>query len=321
MQGLSAYGSWMLCIIAALRDLGISPGSRSLNNTTRHMAQILNMQSYSYNNNLTAAQRTATQLLKSYFTAAGAEHPCFISVPTFAYSPTVHTSEVGVVVQLFYYALPSSAGTKSGKLTSNKYGTSANQVNAATSGNTAYTEKLSSSALKTLGTALSRVFSVAGLHSSTGKLNTNTPNGQSVPVELRIVRLHQPYLNSAILAQYLAVNASKYGFARLRQSLLSAIPLGNSMYAGQVLNNTRAQLAGQEVGAVAGQVSGLDVTSTIIGIKVQLSGLLTTQRNAPRKTVSTVSVGTFHGGDGRHTAVDYASSTSKSTLGAYTVKV
>lgn len=136
-----------------------------------------------------------------------------------------------------------------------------------------------------------------------------------MPVELRIVRLHQPYLNSNILAQYLAVNASKYGFARLRQSLLSAIPC-----AGKTTN-------GQIDSAVAGKAnlhtaSGNLPTSAIIGIKVQLSGLLTTQRNAPRKTVSTVSVGTFNSGvlDGT-TTVDYASSTSKSTLGAYTVKV
>lgn len=59
-------------------------------------------------------------------------------------------------------------------------------------------------------------------------------------------------------------------------------------------------------------------TNSVLGVRVQVSGLLTTQRMAPRKTVSTVSAGTFHG-PGTH--VDYSSHTSKSALGSYTVKV
>lgn len=68
-----------------------------------------------------------------------------------------------------------------------------------------------------------------------------------------------------------------------------------------------------------GSTQGLTaVNFGVLGVKVQVSGLLTTQRMAPRKTVSTVSTGTFHG-PGTH--VDYSSHTSKSALGSYTVKV
>jgi len=154
---------------------------------------------------------------------------------------------------------------------------------------------INSTALSSLVPALSRLF-------------TGTVMDTSPQVQLRIVRLHSPYLNSNILAQFLAMNASKYGFTRLRHYVLSAIPLTT--------------------------VSSLTTSSVIVGVKVQVSGLLKTQRNAPRKTVSTVSVGTFHGNttkiqlagsspniDPIKTSVDYSSHTSKSTLGSYTVKV
>lgn len=140
--------------------------------------------------------------------------------------------------------------------------------------------KLNSTSLNSLVAALSRLFS------STTDLQ--------VPVQLRIVRLHHPYLNSSILAQFLALNASKYGFARLRQYVLNSIPL-STIASTQNTN-----------------------TNSVLGVRVQVSGLLTTQRMAPRKTVSTVSAGTFHG-PGTH--VDYSSHTSKSALGSYTVKV
>jgi len=214
------------------------------------------MQSYNFiTTKLVAAQRTATDLLKSYFASYySPEDPrTLISTPTYSV-----TSE-NVVVQLFAY---SSAITRFAK----------------TTGPVKPSPKLTGSALNNLVEALSRLFTAAG---------SNT-----VSVQLRIVRLHHPYLNSSILAQFLAVNASKYGFARLRHYVLSAIPL----------STTTTQT----------------VESSILGVKVQVSGLLTTQRMAPRKTVSTVSAGTFHG-PGTH--VDYSTHTSKSALGSYTVKV
>lgn len=145
------------------------------------------------------------------------------------------------------------------------------------------TDPTNTSALNSLIAALSRLF-------------TSATEANTVPVQLRIVRLHHPYLNSSILAQFLAMNASKYGFARLRHYVLSVIPLTD----------------------ISTLTSSGPTGSSILGVKVQVSGLLTTQRMAPRKTVSTVSAGTFHG-PGTH--IDYSSHTSKSALGSYTVKV
>jgi hypothetical protein len=228
------------------------------------------MQYYNFiTTKLVAGQRTTNDLLKAYFASYySAEDPrTLISTPTYSV-----TSE-SVVVQLFSY---SSAITRFAKST----------------GPAKESPKLTGSSLNSLVAALSRLFT-----SVSGTRNPAT-DGNAVTVQLRIVRLHHPYLNSSILAQFLALNASKYGFARLRHYVLSVIPLTTT--------------------TVNGTFSPQSAESSILGVKVQVSGLLTTQRMAPRKTVSTVSAGTFHG-PGTH--VDYSSHTSKSALGSYTVKV
>jgi hypothetical protein len=219
------------------------------------------MQSYNFlSTKLVAAQLTATNLIKAYFAECFTpEDPrTLISTPTYTVSGSASTSQESVTVQLFTYESSITRFTKTVK--------------------PANTSKFTSTTLNSLVAALSRLFTAS--------------EANPVPVQLRIIRLHHPYLNSSILAQFLALNASKYGFARLRHYVLSAIPLT----------------------AVANPTT----ESVIVGVKVQVSGLLTTQRMAPRKTVSTVSTGTFHG---LNTHLDYSSHTSKSALGSYTVKV
>jgi len=224
------------------------------------------MQSYTFlTTNLVAAQRTATDLIKAYFASCSTPQ----DTRTLISSPTYSVTSEKVAVQLFSYESSITRFTKS--------------VSPVES-----TSKLTGSALNSLVAALSRLF--------TSTLSASATN--PVPVVLRIVRLHHPYLNSSILAQFLALNASKYGFARLRHYVLSAIPL--------------TTIAGIE------NTTNPTTDSVILGVKVQVSGLLTTQRMAPRKTVSTVTKGTFHG---PNTHVDYSSHTSKSALGSYTVKV
>jgi len=214
------------------------------------------MQSYTF---LTTNLVPATDLIKAYFASCSTptDTRTLISTPTYSVTPEK------VAVQLFTYESSITRFSKAANLVKS-------------------TSKLTSSALNSLVAALSRLF--------TSTINASATN--PVPVQLRIVRLHHPYLNSSILAQFLALNASKYGFARLRHYVLSAIPLTT------IANPT--------------------TDSVILGVKVQVSGLLTTQRMAPRKTVSTVTKGTFHG---PNTHVDYSSHTSKSALGSYTVKV
>lgn len=121
-----------------------------------------------------------------------------------------------------------------------------------------------------------------------------------VYVQLELVRQYRPYMDASILAQYLAINASKHGFNRMINLLLNAVPYLNPDYAFNL--------------------------SCITGIKVQLSGLLTSQRNRSRKSVYTASAGTFSQTSNNSVTVnnitiDYATHTTKSRLGAFTIKV
>ena len=59
-----------------------------------------------------------------------------------------------------------------------------------------------------------------------GKLLTETKINALVtrlslicPIELRLVRLQYPYLDSSILAKYLGLNAGKYNFLRMKKML------------------------------------------------------------------------------------------------------
>lgn len=113
-------------------------------------------------------------------------------------------------------------------------------------------------------------------------------------IALRPIRIHQPYQNAQILARYLALNGNRHGFNRMQNTLLNVVPF------------------------VRADLTNAPLPSHITGIKVQLSGLLTTQRQAPRKTVSSAQAGTFHGVN-VHT--DYGLSENKSRLGAFCVKV
>jgi ribosomal protein S3 len=142
----------------------------------------------------------------------------------------------------------------------------------------------------------------------TGKaLNNNTVNnlGDALsslfgrPVELRLVKLHYPYLNSYILAQYIALNTQDYTLVQIvRRIFGSIVPVKNT----------------QSVNVLAS-----DLPSHIVGIKVRVSGRLMTERSRPRQTVQTAQIGSF--AKGNLSLVDSASFTTKNKKGAFTIKV
>jgi hypothetical protein len=131
------------------------------------------------------------------------------------------------------------------------------------------------------------------------------------PVELRLVRLHYPYLNSYILAQFVAMNTRKYNFKAIMNSLFSAV---------------------RESVMATGSTTSLP--SQIVGLKVKISGRLATQRSVPRQTVQTAQIGSFSSSVIQNNAfsvqetgakaegvVEFAAFTSKNKKGAFTVKV
>lgn len=70
-----------------------------------------------------------------------------------------------------------------------------------------------------------------------------------------------------------------------------------------------------------GSVDGTEVTpaSHITGVKIKLSGRLTTQRASPRQTVQAGRLGSS--AKGQYGLVDYSQHTAKNKLGAFTMKV
>ena len=140
---------------------------------------------------------------------------------------------------------------------------------------------------------------------SNGALNNNTVNnlGDALssifgrPVELRLVKLHYPYMDSYIMAQYIAMNTLDYTLAQIMERLFGVI--------GPV-KNTDA-------------MTDSHLPSHIVGIKVRVSGRLMTERSQPRKTVQSVQVGSFS--KNNLSLVDMASYSTKNKKGAFTVKV
>lgn len=251
---------------------------------------------------MNAANKSATQILKSFFnsgisTGVGSvliNNPIFlvsqsISSPKRRGSAIVTSGslpqELRITVQLSYYMNPN-------------------------------TGVISSYTLKTLTNALIQLY--------------ESVLERPVNVQLELARQYQPYMDASILAQYLAINASRFGFNRMINVLLNVVPFLNPKNSFFSLGgNTQSRLS------QVNQDFGQQQISYITGIKVQLSGLLTSQRNRSRKTVYTASAGTLNSSatenglslntathnQNRTMSIDYGSYTSKSRLGAFTVKV
>lgn len=138
-------------------------------------------------------------------------------------------------------------------------------------------------------------------------LNTNTINNLGDvlskvfgrPVELRLVKLYYPYLNRYILAQYIALVTDQNKFSRIMLKLLGKVSIVNDIKAPRTLAS--------------------DLPSQIIGIKVQVSGRLVSERSRPRSTVQTAQIGSFV--NDKLSLIDYASFNTKNAKGAFTVKV
>lgn len=149
---------------------------------------------------------------------------------------------------------------------------------------------LNNSSINSLGEVLGKVFA----------------EGQ--PVELRLVRLHYPYLNSYILAQYIAINTAKYNFTRIQRAIFGALqfPLLTVSLKGSNLDST--------------------LPSYITGMKIRISGRLTTQRSVPRQTEQTAQIGSFSSShipaNSKASGItEFAAFSTKNQKGAFTIKV
>nr|UHB41910.1 ribosomal protein S3 [Apiotrichum gamsii] len=126
-------------------------------------------------------------------------------------------------------------------------------------------------------------------------LNENTINNLGLllnkiyhrPVELHIIKLSYPYLDRNILAQFVRKQTIKWRFKKIQKQLFKSIPLSRD---------------------------------GILGIKIIISGRLTTERKKPRITVSTSKIGSFRTFNNKN-ITDNSSYTYKNSNGAFTVKI
>lgn len=135
-------------------------------------------------------------------------------------------------------------------------------------------------------------------------LNANTINalGEVLstvwgrPVELRLVKLHYPYLNSDILAAFIVKNLEHDRFERVVSKIFGvATPV----------RHVRAEDS--------------NLPSHIVGIKIRLAGRLTTEASRPRATVQSAQIGSFK--NSTHTLIESGRCTSVNKKGALTVQV
>jgi ribosomal protein S3 len=138
-------------------------------------------------------------------------------------------------------------------------------------------------------------------------LNNNTLNnlGEVIskilnrPVELRFVKQHYPYLNCYILAQWIASNTQNYRFVNITRRVFSKVGPVKNTGSNKTINSL--------------------MPSHIVGIKVQLSGRLVSERSRPRQTTQTKEIGTFS--KNSLSIINIASFTTKNKKGAFTIKV
>ena len=144
--------------------------------------------------------------------------------------------------------------------------------------NRRFSEALTESKINALGIAITRLFN-----------STKSPH---TTVELRLVQLQYPYLDSSILAQYVAINAGKYNFLRMQKMTFKALRGAKGL-----------------------------LPSQLTGVKLELAGRLTTQRSIPRKTVENGHTGSFTVNKQLNSSLDFSQYASKNKLGAFTIKV
>lgn len=123
-------------------------------------------------------------------------------------------------------------------------------------------------------------------------------------VELRLIRLQYPYLDSSILAQYVAINSGKYNLLRMQKMMFNKVP-STARVGGMALPSRGPNL----------------LPSQMTGVKLELAGRLTTQRSIPRKTVENGHIGSFTVNNTIKSSLDFSHYASKNKLNAFTIKV
>lgn len=119
--------------------------------------------------------------------------------------------------------------------------------------------------------------------------------GLSNNIEIRLIKLTQPYLDATILAKYFSEELETKKFPMVMRT---------------IFRNMRP---------IVNFNSGLDVPSCISGIKVQVSGVIESEKNIAQISTKIYQLGSIT--NTRNTYLDIGSYSNTNEAGTYTVKV
>lgn len=155
----------------------------------------------------------------------------------------------------------------------------------------------------------------------------------NLKIELKLNQLKYPYMDSYILAKFIALNTNKTRFRtifwRVIDKSLTAKISPKSLWYQMWKNNdsttTNGGLSKEDTNflTLKSDQKSVEIHKTnpaiLTGIKVQISGRLLTERVKPKLTINQKEMGGFK--KTHNNIVDYAVYTNKNKRGAYTVKV
>jgi hypothetical protein len=126
-------------------------------------------------------------------------------------------------------------------------------------------------------------------------------------IELKLIRLHYPYKNSNILANFLAMLINKIKFRRITRKLFK-FAIIKSISKAPNNSNSSANAASNKI-----------IPSFLSGLKIKIGGRLMRYKIIPRKTTQLINRGASSFGRVNYT--DYARYTNKNRKGAYSITV
>ncbi|KAG9301258.1 hypothetical protein G9A89_012641 [Geosiphon pyriformis] len=147
------------------------------------------------------------------------------------------------------------------------------------------------------------------------------------PVELSLTRLHYPYLNSYILAQFIAINSTRHTIPRILRAIFKKVPITTISTKSPLIRRPIPNLKRE-----SGPPNPLEWTKLIragnflmpvhlAGIRIEIAGRMGTRKGASRTTNTTKSLGSFHFKQMTHSMIDYSKVEGKNRNGSFTVKV
>jgi hypothetical protein len=154
----------------------------------------------------------------------------------------------------------------------------------------------------------------------------------NLKIELKLNQLKYPYMDSYILAKFIALNTNKTRFRTIfwrviDNSLTAKISPKSLWY--QMWKNNDSTVGSEQANSnssfltLKSDQKSVEIHKSnpaiLTGIKVQISGRLLTERVKPKLTINQKEMGGFK--KTHNNIVDYAVYTNKNKRGAYTVKV